>query len=265
VSYLDDITLKRQAAARAKAYKYSTDTVKNGTDSVVAEIARQNARNRVSTQPVEVKNLPDLATKDNIDEVIKELKEVQLASLLSNSPKSTVILADSTDLGDRFDALCNDLMSVVNTLKSDTTMAKGFKELSSQLGVTAKAITTAVSNQKAPIVKPTDVIVQERPVDLRKLEVLLERLIEQTKPAPPEEEDDEDEDEFDITKYIAQDLDNATDGNQYIGFLNSQGKWYIVQNDGRSMRYYFGGDSYAQAWDDKYAHTYLPLSEALNA
>jgi hypothetical protein len=39
--------------------------------------------------------------KEDIDSLIKELKEVQLASLMASKSKSTIILADSTDLGDK--------------------------------------------------------------------------------------------------------------------------------------------------------------------
>lgn len=68
----------------------------------------------------------------------------------------------------------------------------------------------------------------------------------------------------DLSSYRALDLENMPDGNQYIGFQNSSGDWYIMQNDERAnrIRYYFGKGDYATAWDEKVSHDYTTLSEA---
>lgn len=69
-----------------------------------------------------------------------------------------------------------------------------------------------------------------------------------------------------LSDYRAHDIDTAPDGKQYIGFMNGDGKWYIVESDDRknTMRYYFGNGDYATAWSERYSHTYGTLSEALH-
>lgn len=66
--------------------------------------------------------------------------------------------------------------------------------------------------------------------------------------------------------YKAQDL--STEGStQYVGFVNPDGVWYIIENDmeGNSLRYVFGKSDYKKAWDNHTGKVYKLLNEAINA
>lgn len=70
---------------------------------------------------------------------------------------------------------------------------------------------------------------------------------------------------IDLDCYRAHDL---KDGDiQYIGFLNPDGDWYIIENDVKknALRYVFGTGNYTQAFKKAASYKYELLSEAINA
>lgn len=75
-----------------------------------------------------------------------------------------------------------------------------------------------------------------------------------------------DTDTIDLDDYKAQDL---TDGDtiQYVGFLNPDGKWYIIENDLKknTLRYVFGSGKYSEAFQKAASYDYKLLNEAVNA
>jgi hypothetical protein len=71
---------------------------------------------------------------------------------------------------------------------------------------------------------------------------------------------------IDLDCYKAQDI-RDDDNKQYVGFLNLQGDWYIIENDikANSMRYVFGSGNYAKAFTKAGNYEYKLLNEAVNA
>lgn len=127
-------------------------------------------------------------------------------------------------------------------------------------------IRDAMAKEKPPTVVPAPTVkVKETTVDTSRVEKLLEEVIDRlsTPSIVPTTEKTPDKPEP-LTHYTAQDLDDAPDGTQYIGFMSISGNWYIMHHDTKTDRntYYFGKGDYQEEWGSKYSHEYKPLSEA---
>lgn len=182
-SYLDKIKRKKEEKER-KAEEDSR------TGEIVGAVVQQGAKSRTSTQSVKVEN-KDLAKSEDIDDVIKQLKEVQLAALLGGQQKPSVILADSTDLGEKIGELASLLGTVIkNTEPKEQAglktiadkvdaLGKGISGLKTDKDLLAavKKVGDAVGKLKleAPTVNvpAPEVTVNEKGVDLAPLSTLL--------------------------------------------------------------------------------------------
>ncbi len=212
--------------------------------------------------------LAGIATSDNIDDVLKQLKELQLASLLGGGNKSTVILTDQTDLGDKI----AEALSSLDTSKADADQLGAIKELSSLLKSTQKAqvngnsairealtlIEKAVKSiEVAPVVNVPEpkVTVKQTKVDFTPLQDTIREVFATT------------DEKIDLDDYKAQDIDNSVADMQYIGFVNPEGNWYIIENDvlGNKLRYVFGESGYAEAFAKASTYEYNLLNEAIDA
>jgi hypothetical protein len=149
-SYLDRVKNKRQAEAERKRRELelqkSNETVKESSKTVAFEVARQSAKNRTTTQNVKVEN-EDLAKKEDIDAVINQLKEVQLASLLSGQNKPSIVLADSTDLGDRVESLGSQITQAIAEFKNDKSQTQTLTSLANEYKAMFKALEQATTKQ----------------------------------------------------------------------------------------------------------------------
>lgn len=222
-------------------------------------------------------------TKQDVDSLIKELKEVQLAALLANSQKSPVILADSTDLGRVVADLGTKITNVLEAFKNDTTsadklaqIAEDFKKLSLSVNKSAdeqskrvvSALNEVAGSIKAlempqtpplPAIPAPIVKVQERKIDFSPLQATIREAMAPVGVAQ--------ETGLDLDSYRAQDIDNSERDTQYIGFLNPQGDWYIIENrvKDNTLRYVFGRGNYREAFAKAGSYQYLILSEAVDA
>ena len=154
-SYLDKLKKKRAVEAaekrRQQELEQSNSTVKGGSDAVVAEVARQSAKNRTTTQSVKVEN-QDLAKKQDIDAVIQQLKEVQLAALLGNKEtKPSIILADSTDLGDQIAVLGQNILAVIESVRTDNSHAEAMSKIASQYSDLFNSFKSVAESQAASV------------------------------------------------------------------------------------------------------------------
>jgi len=72
-------------------------------------------------------------------------------------------------------------------------------------------------------------------------------------------------DTIDLASYKAHDLKDDGDL-QYVGFVNPNGGWYIIENQVREnkMRYIFGSGGYDKAFSNAASWNYKILSEATN-
>lgn len=192
--------------------------------------------------------------------MLDELKKMQMAALMGQS-KPSVVLTDQTDLGDKMDDQTNKLIDVISGLKGTNiddmgiinTLRDGvdaIRQVHEQSGKNhdkhLKAIMTAV---KGINLKP-QVTVQSEPVDFSPLKDMLG--------------DADDDDLIDFDDYKASDLTDDGD-KQYVGFLSTDGDWYIIENDikGNSLRYVFGEGDYAKAWKKASSYKYKLLNEAV--
>lgn len=196
-----------------------------------------------------------------LNAMLDELKKMQMAALMGQS-KPSVILTDQTDLGDKMDDQTNKLIEVISGLKGTNiddmgiinTLRDGvdaIRQVHEQSGKNhdkhLKAIMTAVKG----INLTPQVTVKTEPVDLNPLADMLN-------------DNDEDEDVIDFDDYKASDLTNDGD-KQYVGFLSTDGDWYIIENDikNNTMRYVFGDGDYAKAFKKASTYKYKLLNDAV--
>lgn len=274
-NYLDTVKKKRLAnqarLAKTNAQKQILETTKGGSEAVAAALAREGQLSRRNTQKVSITN--NVATSDDISQVIKELKETQLASYLGGQNKSSVILADSTDLGDRVEELGDKMIAAIDAIKADNTqkdvlanLANEYKKLATTVQATLKAnqdtVAKAIKSFEAAVklidVKP-QVTVKAPTVNVPEVDLSgVSEAIKGLKTEPVEE--------FCLEDYTAQDLDPSNPGFQYVGLVKPDGGWAIIENDveGNSLRYAIGVKDYPQAWENHMGIVYKRLDEAVN-
>lgn len=265
MAWQDDIAQKRQQQQQEQAAKRlhseSVDAVKTNGKEVVA-----------STNP--------LAKSTDIDSLIQQVKEVQLAALLGNEQKPQTIIINQNDLIKKMDDVSDQLQTSIQSLNNSKHDAQEITELKSlylaltQLKtaitssngdlkeVVTKLITELTQTVHALEIKPVvnvpvpQVTVDIPEVDLKPLQDTLEGYFK----AP------EIEHGIDLECYRAQDISESGDM-QYVGFVNPDGSWYIIENDmkANSIRYVFGNKGYAKAFKKASSYQYFLLNEAIDA
>jgi hypothetical protein len=201
----------------------------------------------------------------------QQVKEATLAQYV-NGQKSTVVLTDQTDLGEKMGELgdklskavkeadttalnakqLSALMSLAKMLKEHNVLAyRSSKELHKEL---LQALKNIELSPRITVPEPK-VTIQEREIDFTPLQETMHQYF-----APPEVE------KLDLDCYRAQDIDNSVEGYQYVGFVNPDGHWYIIENDvkGNSLRYVFGKKGYAKAFKKASSYQYRLLNEAVD-
>ena len=136
------------------------------------------------------------------------------------------------------------IVATINTVKIESDTETRF---------TLKRIADILSNLNVnPVVNvpKAEVTVQEREINF---DPLLERL------STPETSDDDP-----LIDYKAQDISNDDPNTQYVGFVNSKGNWYIIENTDSSLRYKFGNKGYLAAFKNAPKHNYKLYSEAIS-
>lgn len=209
--------------------------------------------------------------------MVRQMQQIQAAALATNN-KPTVILTDQTDLGDKIKSMVDTFAEAVKS--TDTSMLdkeqisalnelkKGVESLKNAVEAKktdnsdiVKAIKALDLNVAAPIVNvpAPQVTLQERPIDFTPLQ---DTIKEYFRPPDVEAEDEK----IDLECYRAQDITDKEDV-QYIGFVNPDGAWYIIENKVRenSMRYVFGMTDYSKAFKNASRYKYYLLNEALDA
>ena len=258
----------------------------NEAKHLAAEKAKEAARQTQDSKTVEravhtttkalVGTTAKLAKSTDIEEVIKQLKETQLAAYLGGN-KSSVILADSTDLGDRVAELGAKITEAIDSIRSDKSQAKAFNALADNYKSLVTAVTDTAKNNNATLAAAVDNFtssldakdfspnisvkapnVNVAPPDLSPLNKTLDKLLAVPKTRP--------EAAIHFDDYKAQDLASDGEAFQYVGFVNPKGAWYIIFNDidNNSLRYKFGVKNYTGAWKSRSGMAYLLLNEALN-
>ena len=114
---------------------------------------------------------------------------------------------------------------------------------------------TLSSLNVSPIVNvpKAQITVQERNIDFDPLIKALDK----------KEEVETDDDP--LAGYKAQDINSDDPHVQYVGFINPQGSWYIIENNDttNTLRYKFGKKGYSTAFKNMTKHNYKLYSEAI--
>lgn len=268
MSYVDEIAQKRKDQLAQKAadglHNKSIEAIFGSGNKVAQAVATGNQ---------------DLAKKDDIDKVISELKELQLTNLLAANkpdPKPAMNITDSAAyVGDSIKELSDKLMEKLNDSSMDVATHKQLAELQFAIQTLdksrqgdgtsmASAVKKVQSTLDALDINPVvnipapKVTVQAPKIDLGPLQDTLKEYLAPAYDDGPEK--------LDLTCYKAQDLKNSGDI-QYVGFVNPEGNWYILENNVRenSLRYVFGNQGYQKAFDNAGQYEYSLLNEAINA
>lgn len=257
MTYLDKIREKRLESsnklAQQEAQEHQTNVAdKNGT-LVAATIKAENLRSRGNTQNVNVTN-QDLAKTGDIKELgghIEKLGETLKPESIDWQP----VRESLSELAEQLKELPRTFPEIPKPVDSVT--------VKNQIDIepTLKSIQNAIENLKlAPVfdpkievkaAKPADVVVDTQPL----ADILEAHHAKKKKQAP-----------LLLDNYKAQDIDNDAGSMQYVGFLNPDGAWYIVENDieGNSLRYRFGASGYKAAWRSHVSKSYKLLNEAID-
>lgn len=270
----DEIAQKRreqQAQQTADASRQQNlDAITGGSNDIIHTLLQGDEQPKA----VMVTN-DDIAKKDDINNVLDQLKQLHLTNLLeANKPKEpdqhVINVTDTTgyigksigDLGDTIMAkladttaddgtkkMLTDLLSAINSLKSDVQSNPNEDILQN-----IKQAIDSMDIQPVVKVAAPKVNVAAPEVNLKPLQDTLDKFLQLP------------DDKVDLDCYRPQDINN--DGNtQYIGFVNADGGWYIIENltKKNQLRYLFGNSGYTAAFDNAASHEYMLLNEAIDA
>lgn len=268
MSFADDIAEQRKTRAAEQASKDAHSESVQAIVSSGKDVA--DATNK-------------LATTQDVDGIIRQLKEIQLDQLIATQTATkkpepnTVIIKDQIDIGDKITELADKVTEAVKGLdssESNQEQLSTLKDLKSSLDTYSKSLTSSDATHKkasadllkaikaikvAPVVNVPEpkVTVQPQDIDFGPLQ----ETIKEYAYTPTED------DSIDLACYKAQDIDNTNPEMQYVGFLNQEGNWYIIENDvkGNKLRYRFGNSGYSEAFASAAEYTYSLLNEAIDA
>jgi hypothetical protein len=201
--------------------------------------------------------------------ILYELKKMQAATLMG-SGKSTVILTDQTDLGDKLKEMNDKVVSAIKAIETpvipDAVKVTNQVDTTKELKEVLQAIKSLKLVVEAPIINLPEpkVTVNNQKLDLAPLQATIRQALERQ--APVDQDGDGIPDRFDLSRYIAQDMKDGEE-TQYVGFVNPEGHWYIVENDvkGNKMRYVFGSSGYSKHFKQASSYKYMILDKAINA
>jgi hypothetical protein len=244
------------------------------------KIQQQEAERKQSIEAVYgsgrevVSSTGKLAKSQDIDSLLSQMKEMALAQFMTGQ-KSTVVLTDQTDLGERFTALGDKLASTISDLDSSDVDNKKLAALTKVSAAIEAFNSTLTSDNKAtqkaqaellkavngidfsPIINVPELTIPK--LDLSPIEKVLQAYGPKDVPEP--------EYKVDLECFKAQDIDNSVENFQYVGFVNPDGQWYIIENDVKKekLRYVFGTKGYAKAFKKASTYQYMLLNEAIDA
>ena len=203
--------------------------------------------------------------QQNHEELAGSLNNILMATMVSKDPRMVEVAKNLTELLEGIDKASKDfkgsnlqLLPVANH-----NLAKAVASLSDKVEKYSphdlKPYFDDLKNAVAKLAtqKPTaSAPAQAVNVNLKPLVDTLEKHLKK-----------EDDYKVELSCYRAQDIDNDGETTQYVGFLNPDSEWYIIENDleSNSMRWVFGKEGYKQAWEHHVGQRYKLLDEAINA
>lgn len=141
----------------------------------------------------------------------------------------------------------------INVKASDVKVSNDFSEIVNKLEELKSCFIVNVPEIKLPKSSNKDIV-----EELKKQTALM---------SEKETEDiEKEEPKKDILCYKVSDGKEPVTGYQYFGFINPEGGWYILFNDAieSQVRYKFGKDNYAEAWNNYANLDYKMYNEAID-
>lgn len=269
MSILDEIAQKRSDDAQSQQ---SSDSHREGlTATLHGSLAVVHAMSM-------------LATKEDVAQLSEQLQKVQeglvsgfesVVVAINEQPdlpamihEMTTALKESISTLDRSDheakeiSILNDIKLQIDKLANVVVLdPETYKKTQAELMKTLKGLDMKpVVNLPAPIVNVPETVVnvKEQKLDLDSLQSTLQDYLDK-----PNESENE---TIDLNCYKAQDITDSGKF-QYIGFVNTEGSWFIIENNvrGNTLRYVFGNENYAEAFSDAATYEYRLLNEAIDA
>ncbi len=254
---------------RNTEHQESTGAVKDSSELIRHEIARQGAKSR--TTPIKLEN-DNLAKSDDVQSVVDSVNRLNITTFMASKDNWTTVVEEMAGAAERIQSVVDGLSTggidkieksfsqAVDSLQAIVAQIKTVKvqndeDVKRELRALAVAFDAKemqpIVNVPAPVVK-----VQGKEIDLSPLTNLLSEI--KASLEMPEK--------VNLDDYRAQDIANDGESFQYVGFVNLTGGWYIIQNDveNNSLRYKFGSRGYAKAWDSYVGHSYKLLNEAIH-
>lgn len=273
--YLQSVLDKRSVLEKTEKQKKNLEKIvgasEDGSKKIIHEIVRQSARTRTTVQPVEIKN-ENLAKTEDAEKIVGGLNQLNNTAANSLTAKEN-LLKITEGISSSVESI-NNVLEIIKD-KDNSEFDKRIGEATEELrSVVQKLNTIEVKVDDGLINKLTDVIdilsqidfkpevnvnvpevhVPETKVDVEPIKIAIESLKEKK------------EDVIDLACFRAQDIDNDTTGFQFIGMVDNDGRWCIIQNDidGGKLRYKLGKEDYTGAWDYHVQLRYLIWNEAVD-
>lgn len=231
-------------AANQKALVENLQSIKQATSSVAQ-------RKPEKADPMTIR-------QQKLLETVREILDTDEQRLITENHQETI-----EAIGELKEALD----SSVNAI---TTLDKNIdKSLAQVIAALKKLNMSPVINTPAPVVEITEKSIDFTPFQNMIRDALLHRpeIVVSTPEVIEADEVVVVPDRFDLSRYRAQDLRDSGDSLQYIGFINPEGCWYIIENNisNNSMRYVFGSKAYTKHFKNAASWEYRILSEAIDA
>jgi hypothetical protein len=266
LDYLDKVQTKRQLTAEQKKQERSQkeviDTTKDSSKTVAHAIAQQGAKSRLASEK--------LAKSDDVKEVVDTINKLNLTTFLASKDNWASIVDDIISAAEKIQKVSSSIDNEVTKL--DSTFTQAVSSLQEAVGrmqtvkveadkeaveVLERINSTLNSLEVNPVVNVSapNVTVSPSKLDLKPLEKALKEL----KPIEVKAK-------FSLKCYMAQDL--QTDGTfQYVGMVNPEGNWCIIENDmeAEALRFALGDKNYKTAWKNYNNHQFMLFNEAVNA
>lgn len=259
----DKINEYRKKQEEAKRRKEEMDALKDVSSSVNKSASETKTQLEAVTK--------NIAKSSDIDEVIRQLKEAQLASYLGGGQKSQIIMADSTDLGEAVSKLGTKLDALISSNENEKSDKELISTVKSELSKVVDALNqdsdsevisainelkSALSIEVNPVVNvPEPVINLDVPkVDLSPLSKDIKAVTSAVKAIQPAQLDlsalieatdrvsqtvnsltfpvaNFVQDPYIQYKAVDEFDDGVATSVKYYGFIEPRGNWYILKND----------------------------------
>jgi hypothetical protein len=199
------------------------------------------------------------AGSQTTDALSKSMHDILMATMIGKDPRIAEVATNLTELLKSIVIATNNLedSGLSEIRETFTSLLNELSSLPDRVAETDKSgelipyLEDVRDAIKAIKVNPS-ITVSPSKIDLSGLEKTLKEVLQ-----TPEAKG------IDLLQYKAQDVNNDDPNIQYVGFIDTEGGWYIIENNGESLRYKFGKKGYTSAFKDAAKLNYKLYSEAV--